>query len=193
MNSNSRSRVLASLLVGLALSAACVHPELEPAERIAATPDAPLLPEELEVAYLINEYRALRGFSALQIDPTLCRAARWHSRNMARTGRLAHALDGRGPGDRAAAVGFRGPIAENCAAGSGAAPRIYFDLWVDSAAHRANLVVFKEGVLGVGFAGTSAGDERYLTAMFGATPESWCDHPLQSGGRRSEKRSESSE
>lgn len=145
-----------------------MHAELEPAARLRAAPDEPLLPEELEIADLINAYRARRGLPALRIDPTLCSAARRHSRNMARKGRMSHVLDGRGPGGRAAAAGYAGRVAENLASGRGTTPRAYFDLWVDSPAHRANLVSFREGALGVGIAGSFAGETQYLTAMFGS-------------------------
>lgn len=163
----SCSRLLAALLVGLALGSACAHAGTQPAAMPPAALDEYLLPEEREVADLINEYRARKGFPALSIDPTLSRVAREHSANMARTSRLAHVLDGRGPGDRAAAAGFQGRVGENCATGSGTSPRGFLDLWLGSAAHRANLLVFREGALGVGFATTPDGNEQYLTAMFG--------------------------
>src|SRR5512141_1235717 len=87
-----RRCVLTALLVALALGPACVHIAQAPPARPAEEPRALLLPEELEVADLVNEYRASKGFAALRIDPPLCRAARKHSTDMARQCRLAHVL-----------------------------------------------------------------------------------------------------
>jgi uncharacterized protein YkwD len=161
---------LIALLVGLVLSPACAHVGKAPTAQLPAPPDALLLPEELEVAKLINQYRALGGLPALEIDPALGRAARKHSTNMARQRRMAHVLDGRGPGDRASKEGFRGSVYENCAAGDRNTPRSFFELWVKSDGHRANLLVLRTGAMGIGFAHSSAGDKDYYTVMFGSPP-----------------------
>lgn len=168
MSPRARPRLLAAALLVLVASPACVHPGRVPPARLSAHPDVSLLPEEIAVADLVNEFRASRGYPALGIDPQLCRAARKHAKNMARRGRLAHVLDGGGPGNRAAREGFRGPVFENIAGGDSAAPRSFFDLWVGSDAHRENLLALRTGSLGVGFARAPAARRDYYTAMFGA-------------------------
>jgi uncharacterized protein YkwD len=127
------------------------------------------LPAEIEVTQLINEFRAGHGLTPHRVNAALCRAARKHSENMARHGSMSHVLDGKGPGERAVDEGFAGPVAENCAAGNQGTPRAFFDLWVASAAHRANMLRPEMSELGVGFARAESADGVYCTAMFGAS------------------------
>jgi uncharacterized protein YkwD len=160
--------VLAVLFAALTAGPACVHAERRRSAGSATPAEISLLPEEIELANLINAFRAEHGLPALGIDERLSRAARTHSQNMARQRSLTHDLDGRGPGDRAAREGFRGGIFENVASGDLAAPRSYFELWIGSADHRANILALRTGAMGVGFA--RAGNQACYTAMFGAAP-----------------------
>jgi uncharacterized protein YkwD len=137
---------------------------------LKAPPGTDLLPQELEVLNLINEYRAKNGLPAHKINAALCRASRKHSANMASKNKLDHVLDGKGPGDRAVAEGFKGFMSENCAGGGKDTPRSFFELWVGSLAHRSNMLGFRAGEMGVGFGRTQNGEVDFYTAMFGASP-----------------------
>jgi uncharacterized protein YkwD len=100
---------------------------------------ATLSPAESGLLRAVNATRAAHGLSRLQVDSTLTRAARAHSREMLRGDYFAHGnFQGR-------MLGFhvRGPFAgENLAWGNGsfaAAPTIISE-WLRSPEHRANLL-----------------------------------------------------
>jgi len=150
----------------LACSVACVAPGQA---GMALSPAAPeLLPQELEVVRLINDFRAGNGLPALSGNPQLSRAARKHAEAMASRGELGHILEGDGPGSRARAEGFTGPVGENIAAGTSGPPRQFFDLWVDSSEHRANMLRADWGEIGAGFAHSEKQGEDYWVALFGS-------------------------
>jgi uncharacterized protein YkwD len=115
----------------------------------------------------INELRAGRGLHTLRIDERLTRASRRHAANMAAQGTFNHVLDGKGPGERALAEGFEGPVAENIAAGDQGTAQAFFDLWVSSEPHRANLLGPAYRELGVGCARAAQGARLYCVADFG--------------------------
>jgi uncharacterized protein YkwD len=127
-----------------------------------------LTPQEEKIYHLINEFRAKGQLTPLKLNVELCKAARAHSENMAKQNKLDHVLDGKGPNDRAKAAGYTGgPVSENIAGGGKDTPKSFFELWVKSPGHRANLL--GEGTeVGIGFAPTADGNVHYYTAMFSA-------------------------
>lgn len=164
------SRVaLALLLAALAACAASGSAVGQPLPEKAAHAGE-LLPAELEVVQLVNDWRSARGLPPHQVNAALCRAARGHAENMAARDGLSHVLDGAGPTERALAEGFAGPVAENVAAGLGGTPRAFFDLWLASRAHRDNMLRPGAGQMGVGCARSGRGAKVYCAAMFGNSP-----------------------
>lgn len=98
----------------------------------AAAPAAPLLDA-------INAARTAYGLRPLQLDPTLVRAARFHTDEMLRSGTFAHGAFE----TRMLDFHVRGPVVgENLAWGSGgyAAPGTIVREWLASPEHRANLL-----------------------------------------------------
>lgn len=122
--------------------------------------------EERELLALVNKERAAAGVSPLRADPKLMRAARAHAANMAAQGRLDHTLDGKGPGERLAEVGYAGSgWGENVAAGQ-RTPAEALASWMSSDGHRGNILngSFTEVGLGV-VRGANGG--AYWTQVFG--------------------------
>lgn len=122
---------------------------------------------ESQLVSLINEFRANNGLAALHVNDALNRASRLHAANMAARGTLSHILDGKGPTERAQAAGFRGVAGGNIAAGDEGTGQQFFDLWVASPPHRANLLGPAYRELGVGCARSVRDGKLYCVAMFG--------------------------
>src|SRR5947209_7063781 len=79
---------------------------------------------EKEVLDLTNQERLKEKLTPLKPHPLLFKAAREHSKNMAKQEKLAHELDGEKPNERTAKVGYKsGWIGENIAAGQGFPPK----------------------------------------------------------------------
>ena len=89
---------------------------------------------------LVEFHNAQRvGLPALVRDARLDRAAQLHAENMARQGRMAHVLDGRGVGARVCDQGVcRVGVAENIAAGQRSTGDV-MQAWMSSPAHKANI------------------------------------------------------
>lgn len=90
---------------------------------------------------ITNAFRALYGLKALKFNEGVADVARAHSRDMAENDYFDHySLNGDAPWDRAqkAGIQFYG-YGENIAAGA-FMPWEVFDLWVNSAGHRENIL-----------------------------------------------------
>ncbi|WP_208877534.1 CAP domain-containing protein [Streptomyces armeniacus] len=112
---------------------------------------------ETEVVALVNEHRTEAGCPAVRTDPDLREAAEEQSGHMDRTGELTHVgAGGTQPLARAEAAGYDTErLAENLAHGpSGAAAVV--DAWLDSPAHRANLLDCAYRDMGVALTGAPA-------------------------------------
>lgn len=120
-----------------------------------------------EVIALTNSERAGAGLPPLAADPRLTAAAQAHSADMVTRAFYAHTSpDGREPWDRAAAAGSRHrTVGENIACGQ-RSPAEVVRGWMDSPAHRANILKPAFTHLGVGFAGGGQ-DGTYWTQLFG--------------------------
>jgi uncharacterized protein YkwD len=164
-------RSLAVTVLSLGLLACSVAYSASGRAELALYPTAvELLPQELEIVRLLNEYRVGNGLSALHVSPQLSRAARKHAEAMAGRGEMAHILAGEGPGARARAEGFTRTVGENVAAGTPGTSGDFFDLWTGSAEHRANMLRAEWGEVGVGYARSEEQGEDYWVAVFGALP-----------------------
>ncbi|MET7638456.1 sigma-70 family RNA polymerase sigma factor [Streptomyces sp. NPDC005438] len=105
-----------------------------------------------QVLALVNKERAARGCGALRLNDRLNTAGQRHSDDMAARGYFSHTSpDGKDPGDRITAAGYRwSTYAENIARGQGS-PAQVMKAWMDSSGHRANILncSLKEMGLGV--------------------------------------------
>jgi uncharacterized protein YkwD len=125
-----------------------------------------LSPIEKSLLELTNDERAKQGAPPLQVNKRLFLAARSHSANMSNKGQLSHTLDGKGPGERLAEVGYKGfGWSENCAAGQQSVEEAIAS-WLSSPGHRANLLNADYKEIGLGIAGDGRGG-FYFTQLFG--------------------------
>jgi uncharacterized protein YkwD len=161
--------LLAGLTIVLALgvvptaSAAPASPPTR-AARAALTPAQ----FEAKVVSLINARRKKIHCRALTPSAALGKAARAHTVLMAVDGDLSHQLPGElGLAQRIQRDGYTHwtYLAENVAWG-GTTPNAVFELWMNSAAHRANLQHCSLHNIGVGVVRTS--DSTWVTADFGS-------------------------
>jgi uncharacterized protein YkwD len=139
--------------------------------RDAITPPKPgelkLSDDERAVLDLTNAERKRANLPPLKADAKLMRAAREHAANMAKQNKLDHTLDGQGPGERLAAVGYKpGAWGENVAAGQ-PAPAAALASWMGSEGHRANILGGQFSEIGVGVAADGQG-MRYWAQVFAA-------------------------
>ncbi len=102
----------------------------------------------------VNAFRAGAGRAPLRLDPRLSRAATLHSLDMLRTNRLSHTgSDGSDAGLRLTRAGFAwSTCRENIGAGY-QDTRQALHGWIDSPAHRDNLLARTVTAAGIGFAG----------------------------------------
>ena len=91
---------------------------------------------------LINAYRAEKGLSALTLDPRLTQAAKAHSRDLAKAGKISHfGSDGSNPWDRVKRTGYGAKLAaENIGTGQKSVEEV-IEGWKGSEAHNRNLLL----------------------------------------------------
>ena len=127
--------------------------------------------DEEAVLKLTNEVRKKEGLPELKPNALLAKAARDHSANMAKQGKLEHVLDEKQPADRVADTGYkRAYVGENIAGGKALKPKGAFDLWLDSPPHKKNMLSDKFEEIGIGIVRNGKG-EIYYTQVFGLTAE----------------------
>lgn len=96
--------------------------------------------------------KAYPAVPALHYDVRLATAARKHAKDMGRHAYFDHySRDGRSPGDRARAAGYRHPVGENVAAGYPTV-RAVMAGWLASPDHCANLMSAGYRDIGIGYA-----------------------------------------
>ena len=126
------------------------------------------------VTCLVNVERTSRGLKALKRDGDLAQAARGHSRDMARNHYFDHTSpDGDSVGDRIRKAGYGKPgdgwkVGENLGWGTDgrATPNALVDEWLNSPAHKKNMLTGAFREVGVGVAG---GAPKASTDLPGAT------------------------
>jgi uncharacterized protein YkwD len=132
---------------------------------------------EQQVIEEVNKERAKKGLAALKFRATLTKAARAHSREMARRGILTHtSANGWTPAQRMRHYGYTAKgctfwkVGENIAcARSGtlyATPVSTVQAWMDSTGHRKIILTASFRDIGVGLA-TSDSGMRYFTIDLG--------------------------
>ena len=139
--------------------------------RTSSAPQAPQAPAgnsySAEVTRLVNAERSKSGCGPLTQNSKLGKAAQGHSDDMAERDFFDHTNpDGKDPGDRVTAAGYKWTTyGENIAAGQ-RTPAAVMDSWMNSSGHRANILncSFKE--IGIGYRQGSGGP--WWTQNFGA-------------------------
>jgi len=127
-------------------------------------------PIERRAFELINSIRVKSGIPALGWDPELCRIARDHSQNMARSRFFSHINpSGLSPKDRVLEAGVRPfrVLAENIAYNQGYDDPGAFavERWMVSAGHRENILSKEFRASAIGVFVNSEGSV-YLTQLF---------------------------
>ena len=91
---------------------------------------------------LINAYRQKKGLRALSVDVKLTKAAKGHSRDLARWDRISHyGSDGSNPWDRVKRSGYNARLAaENVGTGQNTIEEV-FKGWQKSPGHNKNLLL----------------------------------------------------
>jgi uncharacterized protein YkwD len=152
-----------SLLALAATSATSAEPRISSTAGEAVVAPAAVDPG-IELALTrINELRRQAGAAPLTLNAQLNAAALGHAKDMAAKGYFSHtSLDGRTPGQRIAATGYRyGAYGENIAGGY-ANWNAAITAWMGSAGHRANLLNTRYKDVGLGL------KNRYYVTDFAA-------------------------
>lgn len=141
----------AGLLAGAAVGAGGSHGAVAAPRAYPALAPAAAGARAQQVVSAVNAQRVKHGCRRVTVNAKLTAAAQGHSDDMAARGYYEHATpDGKDPGARLTAAGYRWKRwGENI--GKGAKdPRAVMDAWMRSGAHRSNILncTFKE--IGVG-------------------------------------------
>ncbi|WP_175482706.1 CAP domain-containing protein [Actinokineospora iranica] len=128
--------IAASALVGIVLGAGTAQAQPSP---------------EQQVIHLTNKHRAAVGCGALTANPALMSAAKRHADQMARHDHFSHnGVRGEDPGHRISAAGYPAQKwAENIAYAQ-TTPRAVVAAWMNSPAHRVNMLDCALTDIGVG-------------------------------------------
>ena len=110
--------------------------------------------QERQVLEYTNQIRQQQGCGPLRLDSALVEAAGAHASDMVRRHYLDHTSpDGRDPGDRMKAAGYRGSSwGENIAAGYDSAQKVVA-AWMQSDGHRKNILNCRFTTIGIGYDG----------------------------------------
>lgn len=126
--------------------------------------------DEQTIFDLTNKAREKEKLPPLKLNALLTRVARAHSANMAKQGKLSHELDGKNPSQRIKDAGYAASWGgENVANADGYTASAIFDMWMESKAHKENILKDKYKEIGIGVAKNAKG-EVYYTQVFG-TPK----------------------
>jgi uncharacterized protein YkwD len=129
-------------------------------------PELKLSKGEQNILDLTNKAREKEELPPLKPNALLCKAAREHSANMAKQGKLDHVLDDKNPADRVKETGYEwASVAENIAYGDDLTPAGAVDLWMNSPPHKKNILNKDYTEIGIGSARNDKGDV-YYTQVF---------------------------
>lgn len=162
------SKLLA--LVSVCFISACATSTPAPAANTPPTQSESEMASAQQQAILerVNTARAEAGLEALQLNARLNAAAQKHAEKMISSGIFDHEIEGKKVQDRMSAEGYNWRRAgENIAAGQTTAEEV-MESWMNSEAHRQNILKADYEELGVGFAiDEDNGNERYWVQVFG--------------------------
>jgi uncharacterized protein YkwD len=138
---------------------------------VAASPAEAAVPTtaklETDIVNATNVMRVRAGCAKLRLDANLTKAARTQSTWMARSAKFSHVGSANSTFvTRAKAAGYSAPIAENIAWGYRNGAQVVTS-WMNSPAHKANIVNCKAKAVGVG-AAYAANGTPYYTQDFGS-------------------------
>jgi uncharacterized protein YkwD len=122
---------------------------------------------EQKLIDLTNEARKKEKLPPLKPNATLFAAARAHSKNMAKKGKMEHKLDGKQVKERLQDAGY--PFSwygENIAMSTHPKIEKVMEGWMNSEGHRANILKDKYTEIGIGIADDGKG-RVYYTQVFG--------------------------
>ncbi len=124
--------------------------------------------DEQTLLELTNKERARENLPPLEFNPLLFAAARGHSANMLKQGKMEHVLDGKAPAQRVAATGYDYKrTGENIAETEGVVTlETVMKGWMDSEAHRKNILKPDFAEIGIAIARDEKG-MAYYTQVFG--------------------------
>jgi uncharacterized protein YkwD len=126
--------------------------------------------DEKTLVDLTNKERQKNDLPPLKPNAKLFEAARAHSANMAKQKELKHELDGKDFATRVKEAGYAyGRVGENIAMGPKDFPTV-MRLWMESPAHKANILNKDYTEVGIGIARDSEG-VPYYTQVFAAPLE----------------------
>jgi len=99
---------------------------------------------------LVNGYRREKGLKALKLDAALTKAAKMHSRDLAKWDRISHyGSDGSNPWDRVKRAGFKARLAaENVGTGQATLKEVMAG-WKQSPGHNKNLLLADATHMGI--------------------------------------------
>jgi uncharacterized protein YkwD len=89
---------------------------------------------------------------------------------MAKQDKLAHELDGKNPGDRIKAAGYKYSVSGENVAWKYKTPKAVVEGWMDSTQHKMNILNKDYTEIGIGMAKNAKG-ERYWAQVFGTPKE----------------------
>ena len=141
---------LFTFLVSIQPSALCAPPS--PAAEPAARADHAAWMTEL--LRLHNAERAKDHKGELKIDDKLSAAAQDYAEYLDRNGKFSHTADGKGPGSRVSAKGFRWRAVGENIAKARTQPATVVRLWMHSPGHKANILNSKFKNVGFGRSGS---------------------------------------
>ena len=119
---------------------------------------------------LINAYRQENGLPALTLDPMLTRAAKAHSRDLAKTDKISHiGSDGSNPWDRVKRTGYGVKLAaENIGTGQKSVEEV-IEGWKGSDAHNRNLLLTDAQSIGIALVyDAKTANKTFWTLVVGA-------------------------
>jgi Cysteine-rich secretory protein family len=144
---------------------------------MATLPDLPQA--EIAIVEMTNTLRRQSRLGAVTPNAALTETARAFADYLARTGKFAHAADGRGPTERAAAQGYHYCLlSENLAMSldsrgfdSRTLARQTVDGWKNSPDHRANMLQPAVTEIGVAVARASDRNPKFIAVQILGRPE----------------------
>ncbi len=120
---------------------------------------------------LINAYRKESGLPPLHLNARLTRAAKMHSRDLARSDRISHfGSDGSNPWERVARTGYKARLAaENVGTGQTSIEEV-FKGWRNSESHNKNLLLPDARHMGIALVTNPKSEFRSFWTLVVAAP-----------------------
>jgi uncharacterized protein YkwD len=125
-------------------------------------PELKLSKDEQALVDLVNQAREKEKLPPLKPHALLFQAARGHSENMAKQGKLSHNLDDKKASDRVAATGYKAVSAgEAIGGGNKLTPQGTIAGWMNSPSHKAIILDKQYEDIGIGIAKDAKGAVYY--------------------------------